>query len=358
MSNSNFKTIGIDVSFKSLDVCIGQIDLERNITLSKPLSLSNNLSGFDRLLKNIKKVSSEDTEILVIMEATGIYHENLAYYLTEHSVNIAIVLPNVMSNYMKSLSLKQLDDKTCARAIAQFGLERKLPLWKAPNPNYSHMRELTRERSQIIEERTEVKNRLHALNNKAKPINSSIQRAKDRITFLNNQEKQITKEIKKLVDHLDDIKENVAIIESIPGMGFLSAVTILAETNNFDLIKNKKQLTSYAGLDVICKTSGSSINSKNRISKKGNKYLRKSLYFPALSAIRFTPKHKAMFIRITLKTGIKMKAAVAVQRKLLELSYTLIKNKTHYIENYEESRAPKKNQDSTQDRMTLLPYEV
>ena len=175
----------------------------------------------------------------LVMEATGIYHESLAYYLNEHSVGVSIVLPNLMSNYMKSLSLKQLDDKICARAIAQFGLERKLERWSAPNTNYRELRQLTRERSQIVDERTAVKNKLHADTNKANPIKSSIKRAKERILFLDKQERQINEEIKELANCVPELKQNVEIIQSIPGMGFLSAVTVLAETNNFDLIKNK-----------------------------------------------------------------------------------------------------------------------
>lgn len=351
MKKIAFKTIGIDVSFKTLDICLGQIDLERNQELSKPFSLPNNLAGFEKLLQKIKLFSLPDVEMLVVMEATGIYHQNLAYYLKENTIDVAIVLPNLMSNYMKSLSLKQLDDKTCARAIAQFGLERKLKRWQAPNSNFRVLRDLTRERSQIVDERTIVKNKLHADKNKAHTHNPSIKRAKQRIKLLDKQEQEINTEIRNLVNKVEEVKQNAAIILSIPGMGLISAVTVLAETNNFDLIKNKKQLTSYAGLDVVHKISGTSINSKNRISKKGNKYLRKSMYFPALSAVRVNQNYKSKYITITAKTGLKMKGLVAIQRKMLELSYSLVKNKQYYNKEYEKSRAQK--MDSTQDRVNL-----
>jgi len=336
MTQISIKTIGIDISFKTLDICIGEIDIKRNIKLSKPFRLPNTTLGFEKLLEKIKEISSKDFETIVVMEATGIYHENLAYYLTRHLIDIAIILPNVISNYMKSLSLKQLDDKICARAIAQFGLERKLSLWKAPNPNFRKLRELTRERSQIIQERTQVKNKLHAINNKVALVSSSIQRTKDRIAFLEQQEQQINQEIHDLVNNLKDLKSRVSIIQSIPGIGFISAVTILAETSNFDLIKNRKQLTSYAGLDIIHKVSGTSINSKKKISKKGNKYLRSALHFPALTAIRYNQSYKETYMRITVKTSIKMKGVVAIQRKILELSYSLIKKNEYYIKDYKK----------------------
>jgi transposase len=109
---------------------------------------------------------------------------------------------------------------------------------------------------------------------------------------------------------------------------------ILSETNGFELIRNKRQLASYAGFDVTEKQSGTSVKSKPRISKKGNKYLRKALHMPALSVVKSNEHFRAFFARLVSKHGVKMKAAVAVQRKLLELAYTLYKNKTTYDKSY------------------------
>src|SRR6185436_16002358 len=102
------------------------------------------------------------------------------------------------------------------------------------------------------------------------------------------------------------------------------------ETNGFDLIRNKRQLASYAGFDVKEKESGTSVKSIPKISKRGNKYLRKAMHLPALAAIRHDERFKAVFVRLMSKHDIKMKAAVAVQRKLLELMYTLFKKQIAY----------------------------
>ncbi|MEI9946621.1 MAG: IS110 family transposase [Chitinophagaceae bacterium] len=130
------------------------------------------------------------------------------------------------------------------------------------------------------------------------------------------------------------MKKLLIIICSIPGVGLLTAVTVLAETNGFDLIRNKKQLTSYAGLDVREKQSGTSVKGKPKISKKGNRYLRKAMHFPALTAIRHDERFKAIFARMVAKHGIKMKAAVAIQRKLLEMIFTIYKSKIAYDKEY------------------------
>ena len=113
---------------------------------------------------------------------------------------------------------------------------------------------------------------------------------------------------------------------------------VLAETNGFELIRNKKQLTSYAGLDVKEKQSGTSVKGKPRISKKGNTVLRKSMHLPSLSAIKHNEMFKEIFARLVSRHGVKMKAIVAIQRKILELIYLLHKNKTVFQPDYENKK--------------------
>jgi transposase len=82
------------------------------------------------------------------------------------------------------------------------------------------------------------------------------------------------------------------------------------------------------------KTSGISVKRKPRISKRGNRHVRKAMHLPSLAAIRTDGRFKAIFARLISKHGIKMKAAVAVQRKLLELTFIIWKNKKNYEKEY------------------------
>ena len=76
------------------------------------------------------------------------------------------------------------------------------------------------------------------------------------------------------------------------------------------------------------------MNEVNYLVKKGNKYLRKAMHLPALTAIRRNERFKAIFARLVSRHGIKMKAAVAIQRKLLEMMYTLYKTNKKFDKNY------------------------
>ena len=156
-----------------------------------------------------------------------------------------------------------------------------------------------------------------------------------RIKILDKQEIEIEAEIKALVESDSNLNKKVENVCTIKGVSLITAATVIRETNGFNLIRNKQQLVSYAGLDVLTHTSGISVNKKPRISHRGNKYLRKCLHFPALSAIRHSQKQKDLFVRLVSKHGIKMKAAVAVQRKLLILIYTIWKNDSVFDPDYE-----------------------
>ena len=239
---------------------------------------------------------------------------------------------------MRTLELKTITDKTCSEAIARFGLERKLDAWKRPKDVYKKIQQLTRERDQIVDARVVVKNQLHAELSEAEPHLNSLKRLKSRIKFLTSQEKEIKKDIDLMISEDVLIANEIKIISSIPGVGKLTAAIVLAETNGFELIRNKKQLVSYAGLDIQEKQSGTSVKGKAKISKKGNKHLRKAMHLPSLVAIKRNKQFKEIYVRLVSKSGIKMKGVVAVQRKLLELIFILFKNKCIYEKNHEECK--------------------
>jgi transposase len=337
------RVVGIDVAQKKLDVQMGNLSDNLEIQLFTHKVFKNDQSGFIRLLEVAEKNFGQITEVDFVMEATGVYHESLAHLLHEKGLKVSIVLPNKISNYMRTLTIKTVNDKTCSEALTRFGLERKLDSWSPSKKVYKSLKQLTRERDQIVDERSTIKNQLHAEKASYQPLERTLERLESRIKFLNAQEKEVKADIDALIDENKDVKKEIEIMTSIPGMGKLTVVTILGETNGFELIRNKKQLTSYAGLDVKEKSSGTSVNGKPRISKKGNRHIRKAMHLPSLSSIKYNERHKQIFVRITQKHGIKMKAVVAVQRRLLELTYVLFKTKKMYDTEYEQKNSARKD---------------
>ncbi len=328
------QVLGIDVAQKELVVCLGRMYDDWSPELYGTKTFANTIKGFIALLLWVKKLTDERICVRYVMEATGVYHEALAYFLDGKGYEVSIVLPNKISNYFRTLDVKTVTDKTASETIARFGLERKLDDWQRPKPIFKKLRQLTRERDQLIQARTVAKNQLHAEKSEAEPNKSSIARIKKQIALFNKQEQEIRADILEQLKQEQDVKKSVTTICTLSGVQLLTAVTVLAETNGFELVRNKRQLTSYAGLDVKEKQSGTSVKGKPRISKKGNKYLRKAMHLPALAAIRCDERFKAVFARLVSNHGIKMKAAVAIQRKLLEMIFIIYKTNKPYDKDY------------------------
>jgi len=326
--------IGIDVSSEKFDVCLSSITSEGKIKVIASGGFTNTKEGFKKLIKWVKAVNkNKELPLLYIMEATGVYHEELAYFLNEKKFTVAIVLPSKAKKYMQSLPMKTKTDKVDARNLAQLGLEREHTPWVPPIEIYKRLRGLSRERELKIVKRTEAKNQLTAIKRSYDKNPHTIKRCKDEIEFLNKQIKQIEKEMSQIVESEQELKEKVEKLETIKGVGITTILTIISETFGFSMIENGKQLVSYSGLDVVQNSSGKQ-NGTTRISKKGNVHIRSGLYMCALSVMRYNRHIGGLYKRI-LKKGKSCKVGIiAVARKTLLLIYTLWKNNSEFDPNY------------------------
>jgi transposase len=332
------QVVGIDVAKDELVCTYGVIKSDFIVEFKSSMVFKNSLTGFEKLSNWALKLSLESSELYYVMEATGVYHQKFAYWLHGKSYKVVVVLPNKISNFARTLEIKTVTDKTASEAITKFGLSRILDSWQPPLEIYRNIKQLTRERDQIVAERTVIKNQLHAENSEAYPNKRTLERLDARKKLLNVQEAQIKKEIEDLISSNQEVKKSVENMTSIPGVGRLTAAVVIAETNGFELIRNKKQLSSYAGFDIKEKLSGTSVKGKPKISKKGNKYIRKAMHLPSLTAVRHCPIYKDIYARLVGRHGVKMKALVCIQRKLLELMFILFKNQTTFNAEYEEMK--------------------
>lgn len=317
------QNVGIDISKDDFKVALTALNESFEIIALGSKTFTNSKAGFNALLQWVASKEIKSLKPTFTMEATGVYYESLAYYLIEQEYIVFVVLPNQSKKYAESLGAKSKTDKIDASILAKMGIERKLRSWQ-PHPCFIMLKQLTRERDTIIQERSNVKNQLHAYKHQGKVSLTSIARSQRRIAMLKDQVNEIEKEITKIIQQDKALADRLDNVQSIPGVGLITAVIIVAETNGFASIVNIKQLTSYAGLDVQIAESGL-WKGKSRISKKGNSHIRKALYFPSLTKIKYDSPTKQYYERLKNKKAKPMIAAVAVQRKLLGLIYTLWK---------------------------------
>jgi len=355
------QNVGVDISKDDFKVCFLQLLLltKQDSTMTQKTRIKgsktfkNTSAGFKSFLAWMEKHRDKTLCVRVTMEATGVYYEQLVHYLNDKGKNyhLSVILPNMSKSYFKSWNTKSKTDKIDAKILGQMGLERALDQWKPSSDNSRVLKQLTRNRVSLLEQKTAIKNRLHALKNSYQPHKQVIKRLNQQLALLKKQLKEVEKQIVHVIDEDEILSVKIEEICKIKGLGIVTVATIIAETDGFNLFTSRGQLISYSGYDIVENESGSSIKGKTRISKKGNKFIRRALYFPSLVVIKHEPVFRQLWDRIFDRTKIKMKAYVAVQRKLLILIYTLFKKNEAYDSNF-------KNKSEEKSKEVLTPLSV
>jgi transposase len=331
--------IGIDVSMKKFNVCLSVIDQVQKVTVKASSSFTNNLKGFTAFSDWINKHDKLKLPKVFLAEATGIYHENLAWFLYSRQLPISIILPNKAKKYMQSLGLKSKNDKIDAQGLSRMACEQSLAEWNPLSENIYMLRLITRQIESISEQSTAVNNQLHALEHGMYRNRELEKMLKKHVASLESDKQKLQKRVESIIDGDQLLKERIGKITTIKGIGIQSAAVIVSELNGFALIQNQAQLVSYCGYDVVENQSGKH-SGKTKISKQGNSHVRRALYFPALNVVTHKVKpFLNLHTRILERSDIKMKAYTAVQKKLLITIYALWKNN----EEFDENRTEKKN---------------
>lgn len=324
------QSVGIDVSKDDFVVRLFHRHSSGRLLRRNKKKFTQNAKGFAHFQGWLDKFIVADVTAVMVLEATGVYHESLAHFLHRHDYSVSIVLPNKVKAYAKSFNEKSKTDELDADLLARMGAERELDLWQPAHPHLRQIKALVRQRQVFVQERTMMTNRRHAIQHSEDAWPQVMERYQLLIDQLEEQIQQLEKQIDELRKADESLNEQVQLLTSIPGVGVVSAVNVLAESGAMQLFDNREQIVSYAGLDVVTHQSGSSVHKKSRISKKGNTRLRTALYMPAVSLVRSKGPFKNLYDRVLKRTGVPKKALVAVQRKLLVVMYALIKKQEHY----------------------------
>jgi transposase len=317
-------SLGIDISKNDFHACLSVIDKAQQVKVKASSKFPNQKQGFKELLVWLSKHKKEaNVPLVVVMEATGVYYESAALFLFKANFEVAVVLPNKAKKYLQAIGLKTKNDKIDSAGLARMGAEQCLELWQPMDDFFYTLRALTRHHQSLQELKTNIKNQLHADEHSIYSSKSVIKQLKKLVITMDKQLDETSQEIHNHLYDTPEIGKKVDNIIDIKGVGYMTVATILAETNGFTLFKSIPQLISYTGYDVVENQSGDH-NGKTRISKKGNSRIRRSLHMPAFNMIRYdVGDFKIFFERILAKHHQKMKAYVAVQKKLLVLIYTL-----------------------------------
>jgi transposase len=311
---------GIDISKDIFDVCTPEKGL---------LQFKNSESGFRTFAKALPKNAH------CMMEATGYYHLQLAYYLKGQGIGVFVINPLKIKRFIQMNLSKVKTDKSDAIWIMKYGLSQEVALWTGESKIMQESLQLTRLLSVYTKQTTQLKNKLHGESVLGTP-------SKEVVRSLKRQLKGLSKEMRLLEDALlqnvqSEHQESLTLLKSIPGIGEKTAITLIVLTDNFERFDNYKSLCSYAGITPIIRESGSSVRGRSRISKMGNARLRNLLFMCSFNACKHNKACRDIYERIVAKGKSKKLALIAVCNKLLKQAFAIVRSGLPYDPNYKSA---------------------
>ena len=327
--------VGIDMGKDTFYACISAVDSIQRIKIKATHSFNNTPAGVAEFHRWADHHAKEKTLLIhYLMEATGVYYEQLALSLHQREAQVSVVLPQKAKHYIIALGIKTKTDGVDAQALATMACQQPVDAWRPISEAMYKLRQLTRQQIDLQKFKTQIANQLMSLEigmYQSKEVKKQMGKL---IAELDKQIAECEKLIAKAVNDNPEWKRKVAQICAIKGVGLLTVANLITETNEFALFENQRQLVSYAGYDVVENQSGKRVG-KTRISKRGNARIRRGLHMASLMVVRYEQKpFVGLYERVFERTKVKMKGYVAVQRKLLTLIYALWKKDEKYVSDY------------------------
>ncbi len=316
---------GIDVSHTKLDVCY-----QNNQGELFHLEVGNNNKGFEKILEHTGR------DYHFVMEATGVYYIRLAFYLHGQGCKLSVVNAISIKRYIQMHLERNKSDKKDAGWICRYAIEQHPPYWEMPDSAYFESKQLYNTIREYAEQIKRFNNQLHSL--RLLPIPS-----KDTIRSLEKINQHLAKEMGSLEKKLEALLEQwqpaqLKSVGSIKGIGKRATAMLIVFTQGFKYTHNHRQLISFAGLSPTQYSSGSSIQGKPRIYKRGGKNLRDVLYMCSMNAMKTNPACKALYERLRANGKTGKQALIAVCNKLLKQVFAVVKNNTLYQPNYRSAK--------------------
>ena len=305
MTNGTEIFVGIDVGKAKLDVHI--------LGSGEEWQVRNDAEGICQLADSLEQLSPT----LIAVEATGGYERLMVVQLSAGGLPITVVNPTRVRRFADGLGQLAKTDEIDARMIAQFASVTRPPVRALKSEEEEHLGELLDRRRQILTMRTAEKNRLHTSRG---TIRDDIQR---HIDWLESEERLLSKEIAFLVRNNPKWSQKVALLQSVPGVGAVTAATLLADLPELGTV-NRQQIAALAGVAPFNKDSGRK-RGRRRIFG-GRSSVRRVLYMAALVSTRYNPIIKRFYENLLARGKEKKVALTACMRKLLVILNAMVRD--------------------------------
>lgn len=304
--------IGLDVSKDTIDATLITTKGSKDY-----IKISNSTDGFENLINWIK--TKRIRKIAISMEATGIYYEQAAEYLSA-LYTVYVINPLKIKEYAKSQFSHTKTDKADSKLIAEFAsrhLDKLTPFRPSENPILYKLVNLLQ---QLKEQQKETQNRLHTAKDiYIKSTHESI------IELLEEKIDQTSKRIEVMIKQKESLNIEYQNLQTIPAIGKETAVILLRHLTDKNF-ETANKFVAFAGLSPKIEQSGTSVNKKGRLSRYGHRQLKRALFMPALVAYRMGA-FPQLVRNLEAAKKPKMIIIVALMRKLAKIAFYIHKTK-------------------------------
>lgn len=317
--------LGTDVSKDKLDCCLLRDAAD---TKRKTKVVANSPPGLATLLSFLEKEGVRPDELHVIMEGTGVYHQLAAETLCDAGMTVSIANPAQVKDFGRGIAVRTKNDTKDSFVLARYGALLKPPAWTPPSPAARQLQAYIAREDAIKKDIQREHNRKEksVIGRAPEDVLASIN---ETIGFLSAQLQAIRKKIDAHIDRHPDLKDDLALLTSIPGIGPETGHHMLSVMHTHQF-RSAEQLAAYLGLVPVERQSGTSLHAHPRMSKAGPKKIRAALYMPAVSALTWNPHIRALKVRLAAKGKSPMAIVGAAMRKLVHLCFGVVKTRTKY----------------------------
>jgi transposase len=315
--------IGIDVAKSILQVFIPRSETD--------IEIANSQDGLKKLYAKLKKQYKKSMdEIVFVYESTGSYSAMLEHYCQTKQIKCFKVGAYQSASFAKVIKNRSKTDKLDARMLSQMHILAKEKDIKVPSKDQEahRIRSLIKYYQSLVKEERRKANYLEAavLNLEDSYV---LQKVKRKIVQLQKEQTEVIEKIMEIIQVNSHYLEAYNHILSIKGIGQKSAIILLYLFLRYPNA-SRQQITALCGLDPIQRSSGTSVQYKERISKQGLSLVRDILYMPTMISVRYNDEMKMFYERLVERGKPKMVAQMAVMRKIILVAHSLYKNKQEY----------------------------
>ena len=302
--------LGLDISKDKIDVA--------TTDQTSHIIISNDGAGYQKLLDYLQTCQPDLARIHACCESTNIYYLGISGYLYRHNIKVSVVNPTAIKAYSKMQLRRVKTDKQEAKLIAEYCKKEQPALWQPESDIKRQLKNLHRRIEQLNEIYIKEQNRLQVADN---CIKESIEHL---LETLKTQIDECRKQMQGIIDRSADLKRKQKRLETIPGIGRTTAQILLSVLIDLDRFKTAKHLISYLGLSPIIRDSGK-YKGLQRVSKMGNRFIRKSLYMPARAACTRSKFWRAWFDYQVGRGKHPKQVYVMMMCKILRYAYVCLK---------------------------------